>query len=328
MPKIDIAIPCYQYGRFLRECVTSIQSQNVDDLRILIIDNASTDNSVEVAQELARDDPRIEIITHKTNLGPTASYNEAIDWASSKYFLLTDADDVLLPGWLCNAITCLEQNPNVAFVHGAEVPLQHSDQIRQNKLNQSIIREWRFIPGIQFIKEFVSFPNFNAASNTVVRRTSVQKKAGYYKSSLKHTNDVELWLRLALYGNVGSTKTLGMIRRIHENQISTRYRTLYNILFREFEIIIDEFFSENANKICDANYLYRQGKNNLRRRAVLSAIARYLRGNTEDGAAIVNWIRSKDGVKGLLPSAHMLFRHPYIRNRLSRDINKYTTLRS
>jgi glycosyltransferase involved in cell wall biosynthesis len=320
MPKIDIAIPCYQYGRFLRDCVTSVQLQYIDDLRILIIDNASTDNSVEVAQELARDDPRIEIIAHRTNLGPHASYNEAIDWASSKYFLLTDADDVLLPGWLNSSITCLEQNPNVAFVRGAELFLQDCERMHQIKPNQNIAPEWRFTPGIQFIKQFLKFPSFNAAANTVVRRTSIQKKAGYYKSSLKHTSDVELWLRLALHGDVASTQTFGMIRRIHENQISTRYQNLMSILFQEFETVIDEFFSDNGNKMYDSNYLYRQGKKNLRSRAVLSATARYFRGNTEDSVAIANWIRSKYGIRGFLPGAQILFCHPYIRSRFSRDV--------
>ena len=45
---------CYQYGRYLRDCVTSITSQGVADLRVLIIDNGSTDDSLEVAKELAR----------------------------------------------------------------------------------------------------------------------------------------------------------------------------------------------------------------------------------------------------------------------------------
>ena len=46
MATVDVAIPCYQYGRFLRACVGSVLNQGIDDVRILIIDNASTDNSV------------------------------------------------------------------------------------------------------------------------------------------------------------------------------------------------------------------------------------------------------------------------------------------
>ena len=61
MPSIDVVIPNYQYGRYLPGCVASILAQGIPDTRILIIDNASTDNSVEVAQEIARQDARVEL---------------------------------------------------------------------------------------------------------------------------------------------------------------------------------------------------------------------------------------------------------------------------
>ncbi len=89
MAIVDVAIPCFNYGRFLRKCVESVLSQDVEDLRVLVIDNASTDNSVEVARELARNDPRVEVIARSRNLGPHASYNEAIDWAEFELFSLT-----------------------------------------------------------------------------------------------------------------------------------------------------------------------------------------------------------------------------------------------
>ena len=101
-------MPCYQYGRFLRDSVGSILSQGVDELRVLIVDNASTDNSAEVAQEIARGDTRVEFVLHAFNRGQHASYNEAIDWASSEYFMIFDADDVLAPGALARAITIME----------------------------------------------------------------------------------------------------------------------------------------------------------------------------------------------------------------------------
>ena len=53
MPSVDIVVPCYQHGRFLRDCVESVLSQDVE-LRVIIIDNASTDDSVSIAQDLAR----------------------------------------------------------------------------------------------------------------------------------------------------------------------------------------------------------------------------------------------------------------------------------
>lgn len=115
---IDVAIPCYQYGRFLRDGVTSVLSQGIRSVRVLIIDNASTDNSVEVAQQLAAEDRRVEVVAHRRNLGQHASFNEGIDWARADYFLILCADDLLAPGALARAISLMERQPKVHLTYG------------------------------------------------------------------------------------------------------------------------------------------------------------------------------------------------------------------
>ena len=124
MASIDVAVPCYQYGRYLRECVSSILTQDVENLRVLIIDNASTDDSVEVARQLAAEDARVELIAHATNQGATFSYNEGIDWARADYFTLIDADDMMVPGCLSRAVAILDEQPEISFVHGVEARLE------------------------------------------------------------------------------------------------------------------------------------------------------------------------------------------------------------
>ena len=86
MSSIDVVVPCFQYGRFLRDSVGSVLRQEISSLRVLIIDNGSTDNSLEVARQLASEDKRVQIIAHGINLGPHASFNEGIDWATGDYF--------------------------------------------------------------------------------------------------------------------------------------------------------------------------------------------------------------------------------------------------
>ena len=69
MAKIDIAITCYQYGQFLRHSAGSVLSQDFRDLRLLIIDNASTDGSQQIAQDIAASDNRVELILNSENRG-------------------------------------------------------------------------------------------------------------------------------------------------------------------------------------------------------------------------------------------------------------------
>src|SRR5688572_10559486 len=100
MPSVDIAVPCFQHGRFLRDCVESALNQGVEQIRVVVIDNASTDDSVAIARQLGREDSRVELIAHPKNLGPHASFNEGVDWATADYFMVLCADDLLTPGCL------------------------------------------------------------------------------------------------------------------------------------------------------------------------------------------------------------------------------------
>src|SRR4051812_31139452 len=108
MAKIDVVIPCYNYGRFLEECVGSVLDQPIRDVRILIIDDASSDNSLSVARKLAEADPRVNVTAHSINRGHIFTYNEGLlDWASAEYTLLLSADDLLTRGALGRAVEVL-----------------------------------------------------------------------------------------------------------------------------------------------------------------------------------------------------------------------------
>src|SRR5215470_5618219 len=113
MAKVDIVIPCYNYGRFLKPCVDSVLSQSISDIRVMIIDDSSSDDSRAVAESLAMADRRISLISHAKNIGHIRTYNEGIEWLDSEYFMLLSADDLLVPGSLERACRVMDNNPDV-----------------------------------------------------------------------------------------------------------------------------------------------------------------------------------------------------------------------
>src|SRR5437868_11351838 len=121
MAKVDIVVPCYNYGSFLEACVGSILSQSVRDLRVLIIDDASVDDSLPTARRLAETDARVSVISHAQNQGHIRTFNEGIAWASADYFLLLSADDLLLPGALARATEVMDRDAEVVLTHGPSV---------------------------------------------------------------------------------------------------------------------------------------------------------------------------------------------------------------
>src|SRR3954447_20909731 len=127
MSRVDVYVPCYNYGRFLRQCVESVLTQAGVDVRVLILDDCSRDDSEAVGRQLAAEDPRVEYRRHAVNQGHIRTYNEGIDWLSGDYCLLLSADDMLVPGALARAATVLDRHPEVGLTHGRAVWTPHPE---------------------------------------------------------------------------------------------------------------------------------------------------------------------------------------------------------
>jgi len=196
---VDVVIPCYNYGWCLNSCVTSVLSQAGVYVRVLIIDDASTDGSAQVALALAAADPRVECRVHAVNLGHIATYNEGLEWASGACIVFLDADDMLTPGSLQRACDLLEAHPEVGFVYGRPLifrddppPVSDTRDGRQAIWSGS---KW-------FELRCMQARNCIYSPEVVVRRNLLNQLGGF-REELPHTADFELWMRLALYSDVG-----------------------------------------------------------------------------------------------------------------------------
>src|SRR5262245_27952486 len=120
MSSVSVVIPCYNYGHFLEDVVSSVlDDQPGVDVRALIIDDASPDDSADVARKIAARDPRVDLIVHPINKGHIATYNEGLlEWADGDYCVMISADDRLTPGALGRARDLFDAHPNVGFVYG------------------------------------------------------------------------------------------------------------------------------------------------------------------------------------------------------------------
>ena len=90
MTSVSVVIPCYNYGHFLGDAISSaLDDQPGIDVRVLVIDDASPDGSAEVARQIAAGDPRVDVAVHRVNSGHIATYNEGLlEWADGDYTVL------------------------------------------------------------------------------------------------------------------------------------------------------------------------------------------------------------------------------------------------
>jgi glycosyltransferase involved in cell wall biosynthesis len=218
-----VFVPCYQYGHFLRQCVESVLGQSGVSVRVLIIDDASPDNTAEVAAALASEDPRVSFIRHIENKGHIATYNEGIEWASADYMLLLSADDYLLPGALSRAADLMDAYPEVGFTFGNVIELSDSGNETSLKsiIDDSNDSGKRILEGREFI-ELSGADNLVATCSAVVR-TELQKRLSGYRHELPHTGDMEMWLRFAAHASVGFISVYQGVYRRHSASMSTGY---------------------------------------------------------------------------------------------------------
>jgi glycosyltransferase involved in cell wall biosynthesis len=276
---IDVVVPCYNYGRYLRSCVRSILDQSGVSVRVLIIDDASSDETAHVGQALVKEDSRVTFWSHSVNRGNINTYNEGIQWASAEYFLLLSADDWLLPGALARALKVFQDHPEVVLVHGRAVVARVGEPVPE--IEDSHRCKYSVLPGQSFITAACSDSDSNPVwTPTAVVRTADQKAVGGYSAALPHAGDLHLWLTLACRGSIAEIENYQAVYRRHETNMHYSFSKLKNL--RQHLLAFNEVFDSYPDKIKNYDALRKKYRKGL----ALSAIRMAQRDAVNNGGAL------------------------------------------
>ena len=111
-PLLSVIIPAYNYGRFLKQTISSVLDQGYEDIEILVLDNASTDDTTKVLRSFAAE-PRVRYLRNARNVGPSYNVLNGIQIAQGRYLSLLMADDYYNPGYLSSLMPRMLENPHV-----------------------------------------------------------------------------------------------------------------------------------------------------------------------------------------------------------------------
>ncbi|MDI6603793.1 MAG: glycosyltransferase family 2 protein [Thermoanaerobacteraceae bacterium] len=140
MPKVTVAIPTYNRAHYLKEAIESVLAQTYKDYELLIIDNASTDNTEDVVKIF--NDKRIKYIKNETNIGMVNNWNKCLDLAQGEYVIIFHDDDLMKPKLLEEEVKILDNNDDVVVVATNVTLIDENNNILKKKnmnINNDII---------------------------------------------------------------------------------------------------------------------------------------------------------------------------------------------
>jgi glycosyltransferase involved in cell wall biosynthesis len=282
-PSVSLIVPCYRYASVLAGCVTSILEQEGVDLRLLIIDDCSPDETPDVARRLIDCDQRVEYRRHARNMGLIATANEGLEWAGRDYVVLISADDVLVPGALARATAVMESNPNVGMVYGrapywyaGESPPKYGQRWRGTQI-------WS---GSDWIRMRCRSGYNCISSPEVVVRSTVQHAVGGYDPACYHTSDLNMWLRIAAVSDVAYIRGAAQaIYRINPAGM-LRSETGHMADLYSRRDAFDSFFASSGHLLADAERLRATAGRALARQSLWRASRAFDRGCTEGPDAL------------------------------------------
>ena len=181
---ISIIVPCYNQGIYLKETIQSALASSYRPLEILIINDGSTDNSLELAQELEVQHPEVRVLD-QANAGVTKARNAGIAAAQGEYLLPLDGDDLISPTYIEQGLAILATRPEVKVVY-----------CQAEKFSASGRKPWKLKP---FSLQQLAKDNMIFVS-ALFRKADALAVGGFSEDMKLGREDWEFWIKLLKNG--------------------------------------------------------------------------------------------------------------------------------
>ncbi|GAB4180001.1 MAG: hypothetical protein Fur0032_20830 [Terrimicrobiaceae bacterium] len=187
IPAISVLMPCYNAGPFLAASIASIVRQSFRDWEMLIVDDASTDGSLEIARDWARKDTRIRVLENASNKGQTRCLNQGLRECRGRWVARQDADDLSHPFRLARQFEILSSKQNIVLLGTAGRMIDSRNRL------VGLLDVPNSPPCIRLAMRFLN-PILHTAA--AFDRSLVLTEFGGYDESFHIAQDYDLWQRI------------------------------------------------------------------------------------------------------------------------------------
>lgn len=215
-PFVSILTPVYNGEKFLRECIESVLEQDYENWEYVLVNNQSTDNSLEIMQEYAEKDNRIRIHNNSEFLPQMENLNHAFRQISpeSKYCKVVHADDWLYPECISKMVEVAEEYPSIGIVSSYRLV---GDKVSLDGLPHTS----NFFTGEEIARRHLlySFSIFGSPTSLLIRSDLILKRDKVYEESHQGT-DTTACLDILQESDFGFVHQVLTFTRLHENSIT------------------------------------------------------------------------------------------------------------
>ena len=212
MDKVSVIIPIHNSSKYILQCINSVINQTYNNLEIIIVDDKSEDNSLDIIKSIH--DKRINIIKLKNNLGVAKARNKGIDAATGKYICFLDSDDYWYPEKIEKQIKFIKDN-DYTFIYGSYLYLRDEQIVHIAKVPSKITYS-------------EALKNTTIFTSTVMFNMKKLKKKDIYMPDVRLGQDTACWWKVLRLGITayGMRDALVVYRVGNESLSSNKFRAL------------------------------------------------------------------------------------------------------
>ena len=205
-PKVSIVLPCYNGAKMLGDAIESVINQTFKDWELIIVNDCSTDNTLEVAQSYAERDDRIRVFSNEKNSKLPATLNHGFCEAKGEFWTWTSDDNLLMPTMLEEMSSYLNSFHDIGMVVSDYYTINEKGEICGevyvcDNLNEYLLSN-------------------NGVGASFMYRSDVAKQVGPYREDLFLVEDYEYWLRLSFNTKISTLHRFLYKYRVHNGSLT------------------------------------------------------------------------------------------------------------
>ncbi len=217
MQKVTIVIPTYNRSHFLKQSIESALSQTHKDFELLIVDNASTDETKQMVKSIS--DSRITYHRNKTNIGMMNNWNKCVELAKGKYLMILGDDDKLNSKFIEKSLKVHKAYPKIGF------SFSHCNKV---DLDGKYLLRWGYkytpagyLDSYKYLYNTIRYGACLTNSSTVLINKSALQNIGTFEAPYSaNTFDFNMWIKIGLKYPIYFIDQVLCDYRIHKEQVS------------------------------------------------------------------------------------------------------------